>query len=163
MKQIYLGTLTKAHGLKGSVFFNMENPDETQVKAGKEILVTTKSSTKKFIVENINTKGKRPILKLEGINSREDLDAILPAEVSMDRSDFEDLGQGEFYLNDILNFLAISEDSSEELGKVIEFYSNGAQEIVVIKGVQDWELPVDFIEEVLWDEEKIKVRKPEFL
>ncbi len=163
MKQIYLGTLTKPHGLKGAAFFNMVNPEESQVQPGKEILLTTKTKSKSYTVESLNTKGKRPILKLEGVDSREAIEALLPSEVSMDRADFNDLEEGQFYLNDIIDFGAIDVESSEEFGKVSEFYSNGAQDIVVIEGEEEWDVPVSFIEEVLWEEKKIKVQKPEFL
>lgn len=163
MKQIYLGTLSKPHGLKGSAFFYMENIEDTQLKAGKSIYLTTKSETKLFVIEHLNTKGKKPIIKLEGINSREELELILPADVSMDRADFEDLQEGQFYLTDMLGFEVIEYESSKSLGKVEEFYSNGAQDIVVIRGKEEIDLPLNLIEEILWEAKKIKIYKPEYL
>ena len=66
----------------------------------------------------INTKGSGKIFKLESIDCRDDAELLRNKEFFVLRSDLPDLSDGNFYLNDIINFRLFNKKN--EIGLIID-------------------------------------------
>lgn len=159
MKLILLGKILKPHALKGVVTCYLENIESSSLKPGKKIYIDSEL----FEVESINfSNAKKTMMKLHGLDSINDLDKILGKEIFINREDI-DCDEDEVLLNDLIDLNVVSNGISH--GRVESFYSNGAQEILVVKGEQTIEIPVidQFITEIDFENSVIKVNLPEYL
>ncbi len=159
VKQVLLGKILKPHALKGMMSCYLENTEDSSIKPGKEITI----NSQKFEVESINfSNAKKTILKLVGLDNINDLDHVLGQEIFINRSDI-DCDDNEIILNDLINLDVIS--NGLNYGKVDNFYSNGAQDILVVKGENSIEIPLidQFIKMIDLDKNIIEVILPEYL
>ncbi len=151
-----MGKILKPHGLKGLVSCFLENTEDSQLCSGKSIYINEKI----FKVEKLNTaNAKKTLLKLEGLESIEDLSSVLGQEIYMNREDFAEA----IYLNDFIGCDVFSSEKS--LGKVDNFYSNGVQDIMVIKGEKTLEVLVidQFIKNIDLENKKIELHEMEII
>ena len=166
---IYMGKCSKPHGIKGAFHFHLLNPEQSTLGPGSRIWVASKNIPEGgqwMIIERI-TFGHKVMAYLEGVNGRNEVEALLPFEIYQERSDFPEPEEGEYYLEDLKGLKAIDLKSGEQLGVVRSFYDNGAQDVMVIrpKSGPMIELPMveAFFHEINWEEQTVTVTKPQWI
>ena len=148
---ILLGSARMAHGIKGGVNLNLINRIDSVLHAGMEILLYPhpfKEGAQLLIKLTISeiSFGNKTIAYFEGISTRNDIEAILPFDIALPRSNFPDslCAEGEYYIADLIGLEVFHYPDGEKLGKISRFYENGAQQVLVIERLNDrgiWELP----------------------
>lgn len=159
VKLILLGKILKPHALKGAMTCFLENTQDSSVKAGKKLII----NDKEFEVEFINfSNAKKTIIKFIGLDSINELNSILGQKIFINRVEI-DCDDGEIVLNDLINLDVYTEGTCH--GKVDSFYSNGPQEILVVKGENNLEIPLikQFIKSIDLEKKSIEVILPEYL
>lgn len=147
MKKVYLGHSRKVHGIKGAFTFFLENPD-TVLHDGQKIWLEPADDNSAvvkegsfFTIQKLSL-GNKVICTLKEVQDRNKAEELLPFKIYIDRSEMPELDDDEFYLNDLIGMDAINSEG-KRVGKVLRFYSNGAQDIVVIRTHNDVvELPL---------------------
>lgn len=139
---IEIGTCTSSHGVKGGAIFNLYSGEESILDAEMEIIIlpleikNKKSNLlpdgKKIKIFKISY-GNKIIAYLDGINSLNDLETLIPFKIMLDRKYFPEANEGEVYMVDLINFKVIDENSSDVVGVVHSFYDNGVQDIIVVQ------------------------------
>lgn len=164
-----MGKCSKPHGIKGAFHFHLLNPEQSTLAPGSKIWVTGEKISdggQWMVIERI-TFGHKVMAYLEGVNGRNEVEALLPFEIYQDRSDFPEPEEGEYYLEDLKGLKALDLKTGEQLGVVQSFYDNGAQDVMVIrpKSGPMIELPMveAFFHEINWEEETVTVTKPQWL
>ena len=92
------------------------NEDSTLLSLDVSIWFKIKNSFKSYNL--LNSKGLGKIFRLESVNNRNDAELLRDKEFFLLRDDLPDLDDGNFYLNDIINFKLFN--GEEELGLILD-------------------------------------------
>jgi 16S rRNA processing protein RimM len=131
---IKLGECKKPHGIKGELSFFLYNPEESILKKGIQVHLKPLNSSSNlqqegeiFSIEKINFANKC-ICRLEGIQDRNQVEAMLPFGIYLERDKFPALAPGEYYLCDLIGLSV--QVAGVQVGEIKDFYDNGAQTVI---------------------------------
>ena len=168
---VELGQCTQPHGIRGDFSFQLLNTEDSVLDIGSRLVLfpkTPKSSInpagEEFIISKIIF-GHKVMAHLEGIDDRNQTEAMVPFTIHMLKSDLPELEEGEVYLDDLIGLKAIHIETKEKIGKVIDIEDNGMQAILVIRGEQAFDVPyVDaFVGEIDLEAGTIEINPPEYV
>lgn len=168
---IKLGVCGKAHGIKGGFQFNLENPENSILDEGTKILLIPSDSRSQlpqegqmFTIQKISF-GHKTMAFLEGIDNRNVVEEMIPFEIFVDRNLFPEIDEDEIYLSDLVGLKVYCHSSGKEVGTIKKFYDNTAQAIIVIRGIQNLELPLieQFFPVIDLENKRIEVNIPEVI
>jgi 16S rRNA processing protein RimM len=153
MTDFEIGIITKAQGIRGEfrVLPTTDDPTRFELLVGGEIKINatphklTNARLQKGIV----------ILKLAEINDRNAAEALMGAKISIPAEKALPLGDGEYYLRDLIGLCAKTE-SGEVLGELTRVLHTGANDVYVITPPTGEAFMVPAIKDVI-----IKVDLPE--
>ena len=134
MEKIIIGKVVNVVGLKGEIkVYNYAEEKERyetldKVFLGKEGRGGKTPQIEEYSIEKVRYKDHMVILKLEGINDRNQAEAMRDYMVYMDESDLEELPEGVYYIKDILGFDVVS-DNGEHLGVLKDVLTNTSQKV----------------------------------
>lgn len=169
---VEVGFCSKPHGIKGAFHFVLGNTEDSILENGMEIFLfpskeksELSKSGERFTIERI-TFGHKVMAYLSGINDRNIVEKMLPFTIKVPRSIFPEVDDNEIYITDIIGCIAFNVDNGEEVGKVFDYYDNGAQLVLKINsksGVVETPFVDQFVPEVDLDNKKISIRILEFV
>jgi 16S rRNA processing protein RimM len=163
-RYIYLGYCSAPHGIKGAMTLVLENEDASTLAPGSKIFLKKNDQFIPYKLKDIQI-GHKVMASLEGIADRTQLEQLLPFEIWIDRADLPEVDADEFYLNDLVG-AKVLDLNKNEIGSVLRFYSNGVQDIIVIRTQsEEIELPLieNFFPEINPDENYIVMITPEVI
>lgn len=138
-KLIQVGICTQPHGIRGDFEFKLSSPEDSILEKNFQITLLPLNEKSKiaatgavYRIKNIRF-GNKVIVALEGIENRNVVEEMIPFKVMVDREDFPETENDEYYVADLLGLKVLDDVSSEELGLVHDFYDNGQQVILVLK------------------------------
>ncbi len=143
-RYLLVGEVRKPHGLRGEVKISPYSGDaDTLLHYAKIILVDrAKRLSSVLAVEKARFQGKVAVLKLAGIDDRDSAAALYGTGVLVDKTDLPQLQDDEYYWYRLYN-LPVSTEQGERLGTVASIFSNGAQDIMVVKnGPREFLIPI---------------------
>ncbi|BAZ45751.1 16S rRNA processing protein RimM [Chondrocystis sp. NIES-4102] len=128
-KLLEVGTITSPQGLKGElrVYPDSDFP-ERFTKAGTRWLEHPQTA----ILTQVKLKGGRYlagknlyVIKLEGIEDRNQAEELRDYKLLVDKSDRPKLQADEYHVNDLVGLEVYHQDTGENIGIVIDLYSAG--------------------------------------
>lgn len=147
--RVLLGFASKAHGLKGHAIFHLAAGSDSHLEVGHKVwLMPEKGSLltregAEFTIEEIHF-GNDIRVKLEGVPDRTALEKLLPFEVYCDRSQFPELEEGEFYIDELLGLTVVTAEG-KAVGKLADFYETPAQLVFTIRFNNGTELDLPYV------------------
>ncbi len=168
------GHAERTHGVKGGITFELYNHEGTFLKTLPEVWLFPRSHRtkisclpvegKKFKIESI-TLGHKVILYLEGVDSMNLVEELLPFDLKIDESLLPEISDNEIYLKDLIGLKALSREG-HELGEIHEAYENGPQMVLVVKKTSGELVDVpyvdQFIHEIKLDDGQIILTLPDW-
>lgn len=142
---IELGKIGKTHGIRGGLKLHLHNSEASSIKNNSVIYIG--ESKKPLNISFLKGVHSKLIIFFENIDSLSKASELVNEKVYLMRSDFNSLGSGEYYLNDLLGAVVSSTDN-KVLGFVEKFYDNGAQPIAVLSTGFEFPLVKELIEKV---------------
>jgi 16S rRNA processing protein RimM len=113
---ILVGVIGRAHGIKGEVKVVPETDDPERFRAFKRLVFRDARGDREINVLGVrvqtSSKGETPILRLEGVDSREDAEAMRGTKLLVRESDLP-IGDDEFFYHDLVGAEAVSEDGGK--------------------------------------------------
>ncbi|MBT3583724.1 MAG: 16S rRNA processing protein RimM [Halobacteriovoraceae bacterium] len=172
MKQnlVLIGTCHRPHGIKGGFTFSITEEYAGALENGIEVMLRPLNGTssisaegKVFKLIDLNI-GHKVMAYLQGVKDRNTAEALVPFNIFLDREILEEKLECEYLLEDLINFKVESCDG-EKIGSVFGLYNNGAQDVLEIRGENDFDIPFieHFVKEIIVKEKLIKIVKPEYL
>jgi 16S rRNA processing protein RimM len=142
-----LGYVRAAHGLRGEVSVRTFDPASETLYDVERVLVRRKDgSEQEMKVEAVRAAPKGDLLvAFEGVEAREDSEALVGSTLLAFREDLEAPQEGEFFQGDLVG-LAAFDPEGKALGTVEEIWSSGPVPNLVIRGGGK-ELMVPFVDE----------------
>ena len=138
-ENIHIGHCTTPHGIRGEFSFVLYNSEDSVLVDGAIISLLPRAISssipqdgKEFKISKIKI-GNKTIVSLEGIVDRSTVEAMVPFDIYYPRNNFPDIEDDEYYLNDLLGLEVFDFLTKENIGRVVDFYENGAQVILKIK------------------------------
>jgi 16S rRNA processing protein RimM len=133
---VELAAVMRGHALAGELMIKVFNSESDLLSSLHEVILRAPSGeTQRYRVLS-SRGGKDPLLKLQGVESRDAADALRGHVICVERSALPGLEEGEYYLCDLPG-LAVHNPSGQKIGyveDVIEYPSVSAL-VVVVEGV----------------------------
>jgi len=143
-----VGRITGAHGLKGALRFRPDNPDSDTLEQVKRVFLECDGEQREFRLAGmtpLNATTRR--ITLDGIKDINAAEALKGAVVMLADEDVPPAKPGEFYYYEAIGCEVFLTDGSR-LGAIQEIFSNGAQDIWVVRDGER-EVLVPVIEDVV--------------
>jgi 16S rRNA processing protein RimM len=165
---IGLGVCRKAHGIKGAANFYNQHVLGSDLSKGDQVFLfpeNENSSLPKtgqlFTIRKI-TYGHKIMIEVDGIHNRNELDAILPFEIKIERPD---LPEGEYLIEDLIGFSVHCSQSKNAVGVIEGVYDNGVQQVLEVRGEVEIDLPFveNFFPHVSLEKKEIMMVVPEII
>lgn len=170
-KLILLGSCSKAHGIKGGFSAHLINQHDSSLEKGTSVVLKPKTKSSSIPVEGDEFKissisfGNKCIIYFEGIDDRNSVEAMIPFEIHINRSELPELEDGNYYIEDLVG-LKVLNGKGEQVGKVKTYFDNGAQTVLVVKkdkGVVELPFIEQFFPELNIEEGHITMNEPEVI
>ena len=146
-KYLEIGTITKVQGLKGEMRVHC-CCDDPEMLGDFETLYMGREKTPVRPQRARFLKNDVAVLKLEGINTPEEVQKLIGKTLYFDRDDAE-LPENTWFISDIIGLSVIDADSGKLYGKVDEIYQNGSADVYSVKTPEGKQLMFPAIPEVL--------------
>ncbi len=152
MTLVPLGLGLSPKGLKGQFHFKsysgLPHVLENCLKNKISLFFIQKNKKKEVpcFLEGLNKTPKGDfILSLKGLNSRTEIEEILPFELKLERKLFPPLPDDECYLVDLVGLDVFDSSSKEKIGRIISFEDHGAGILAEIEKQSEEKILLPFI------------------
>lgn len=145
-ERLTIGRVVSPHGIRGEfrmyiyTHFPERIPDLTSVYLGDE--------EQPRQIRRVRLQGNLAIMRVEGVNSREEAEELRQEVVRIDFEDATPLEDDEHYHFQILGLQAYDE-SGELLGTVVEIIETGANDVYVIRNDEGKDTLIPALKEVV--------------
>jgi 16S rRNA processing protein RimM len=131
---LLVAIITGPHGLKGDFKLQCFSDDtETMLGYPRLVLVDNQGHLSPALqVEKCRIQGKTVVLKLEGVDDRNQAEALHGKGILVRKADLPALAEDEYYWYQLVN-LPVATADGQKLGVIDSIFSNGAQDIMVVK------------------------------
>ncbi|MFS0637455.1 ribosome maturation factor RimM [Mesobacillus foraminis] len=150
-KWFNVGKIVNTHGIKGEVrvISRTDFPDERYKKGNSLFLFMKGSKEPQELVVNSHRKHKNfDLLTFEGYDNVNQVEHMRDGILKVPESQRGILKEGEYYFQDIIG-CQVSTIDGEEIGKVSEILTPGANDVWVIKNPKGKEILIPYIEDVV--------------
>jgi len=159
-----VGTLLRAHGVKGDIVMSVLTDFPERLRPGKMVYVG--EDRQAFQITNARPHGKTLIIKFKGIDDREQAIFYRSQVVYVRTENVPRLPSGEYYFHQLLGLSVINEQGVV-LGTLDSILETRANDVYIIKTSDGTELLLPAVEgEVILgvdlDRREMRVRPPEW-
>jgi len=141
-KLVSLGRIVKPQGLKGEFRVYPHGQDSENLDGLEQVVVQPpQGEAWTTAVRSCRRKGVLFILSVEGIDSIEQVEALVGGEILAPETDLAELADGEYYWYELIGMDVVTE-SGERLGEVKSMIPTGANDVLqVMRGGHETLLP----------------------
>ncbi|MGJ9381387.1 ribosome maturation factor RimM [Salipaludibacillus sp. CF4.18] len=130
-----VGKIVNTHGIQGEVrvISRTDFPEERYAKGNKLVIFDKNNKTTIVKVQSWRQHKQFDLLTFEGYGNVNDVVKFKDTLLKIDASDLDDkLSEDEFYYRDIVGLQVVTDDG-EDIGKVVEILSPGANDVWVVR------------------------------
>lgn len=141
---LLLGKITKAQGLRGEVKIFLYSGQPENIADYTELVLVDKSGklSSPLTILHSRAQGKAAIVQLASISTRNAAEDIDGMGVLLAKKHLPEIGENEYYWHQYQGKLVVDVDG-HAIGRVAHLFTNGAQDILVIKvGKEEILIPV---------------------
>lgn len=129
-----IGRVIKPHGVKGKIKVQYFGEDINRFPPGGEVFIEESAGRMRaYEILEATPQPSRLILRLKGIEKREEVELLIGKEILVRRETLPDLKEGEYYWMDILG-MVVKTPEGKSIGQVKEIFPTGAHDIYVVEG-----------------------------
>lgn len=144
---VLIGIVARPHGVKGEVCINPISQVEGRFKLLRTVLIDLGGEIKEFKVEGVKARGKQVILRLAGIENRDQAESLRNAEVGVKSADLALLPDDTFYIFDLIGCDVVG-NVSGVIGKVSDVLQMPANDVLVVE-TQKGEVLIPLVKAVI--------------
>lgn len=165
MSRVVLGRVSGLFGVQGWVkVFSHTEPREN-IATYRNWHLQCHGEWQTARVEQGRRHGKGVVVKLAGIEDRDQAAALIGCDIAIERDQLPPLPPGEYYWTDLEGLRVVTLEGTE-LGRVSHLFATGANDVLVVQGERERMLPFvrpDVIQRVDLEQGLIEVDwDPEF-
>lgn len=145
---IRIGRIAGTHGVRGALRYRPDNPDSESLEDLEHITLETASGRREYQVLRTAPAGRGMLkVELEGLSDANAAEALKGATVLVEASKLPETNEREFYYFQAIG-CAVSLTDGTSIGTIEEIFSNGANDVMVVKDGKR-EILVPVIEDVV--------------
>jgi 16S rRNA processing protein RimM len=118
---ITYGKFGRPHGTRGELRLWPYNPETSGLKPGTKLHVTTPEGTQTVVLRSTRKTDKCLLVTLEDIRFRDQIEALVNCECSVDRHDLPAPADDEFFHHDLVGLPVFVEGDPNPIGHVTSF------------------------------------------
>lgn len=152
-KWFNVGKIVNTHGIKGEVrVISRTDFVEERYKIGNSLFLFLPNSTEpmELKVKSHRTHKNFDLLTFEGYQDINKVEEFRDGILKVPEDQLTELPEGEYYFHEIIGCTVLT-DQGEEIGKVKEILTPGANDVWVVKGKGGKEYLIPYIEDVVKD------------
>ena len=129
---IELGVVARPHGVSGELRVHVFNPDSTLLQELAEVFLIGEEDEAPALVEVLSSRPgpKALLMRLQGVRSREDAEALRGYRLCVPREALPELEEGEYYHADLIGLEAF--DRAGPIGEVLDVIAYPSAECLKI-------------------------------
>lgn len=146
-----VGKIVNTHGIRGEVrVISRTDFPEERYKVGNTLFLfmTGSKDPVELIVKSHRTHKNFNLLTFEGYDNVNQVESMKGGILKVPESQRGELEEGEFYFQDIIGCNMVTTEG-EEIGKVVEILTPGANDVWVVKGPKGKEVLIPYIEDIV--------------
>jgi 16S rRNA processing protein RimM len=150
-KWFNVGKIVNTHGIKGEVrVISKTDFADERYRVGNNLylFLPDQKESLHVVVKSHRTHKQFDLLEFEGYNNVNQVESLKNAIIKVPEDQLTDLNEGEFYFHQIIG-CSVKTDSGEEIGKIIEILTPGANDVWVIKGNGGKEILIPYIDDIV--------------
>ena len=150
-KWFNVGKIVNTQGIKGEVrVISKTDFPEKRYKTGNVLFLFMPNSSKpiELTIKSHRTHKNFELLTFEGFTNINEVEKFRDGILKVPESQLDTLEEDEFYYHEIIGCI-VATTKGEEIGKVIEILSPGANDVWVVKGKGGKELLIPYIHDVV--------------
>ncbi len=156
-----IGYVAKTHGLKGEV--TITYTDLADLESVKSVFIELRNGLVPYFIEHISSRKDKAFIKFEDVNSLEAATMLKGSSVYLDKSLRPKLKKGEFYDDEVIDFIVEDEDLGL-LGAIKEVIQSGPNRLLALDYLgKEVLIPITgpFIQSINKTKKKIMVLLPD--
>ena len=128
-----VGTILRPHGLKGEVKIKPRLSDLGLLERVSELTASYPDGRVDTLrIASYRRQGKAALIRFSGCSDRTMAEGFSGAQLSIPRADLPPLGEGQYYLGDLVDYLVVGEDG-ERIGIVEDAWDLPANDVLQVK------------------------------
>ncbi|WP_078547174.1 ribosome maturation factor RimM [Litchfieldia alkalitelluris] len=151
-KWFNVGKIVNTHGIKGELrIISKTDFTDQRYRVGNDLylfLPDQKEEPVHVVVKSHRTHKQFDLLEFEGYSDVNLVERFKNAIIKVPENQLTNLNEGEFYFHEIIGCHVITE-SGEEIGKVVEILTPGANDVWVVKGKSGKEVLIPYIDDIV--------------
>lgn len=145
-----IGQIVNTSGLKGFLKVIPLTDDITRFEDLKTVYIQEKKDLVEFKIKEVKYSKNMVLLKLEGIDDIGEAEKFKNFYIKINRKDAVELEEDSYFIVDIIGCKVFT-DENEFLGKVIDVFQTGSNDVYTVKNNEDKEILLPAIEDVIKD------------
>ena len=131
-----IGRVVKPHGVKGKIKVDYFGEDLNRFSLYRQVFIKNHvGRLQPYEILEVIPQPPRLILRLKGIERREEVDPLVGREILIKKRSLPNLQEGEYYWFDILG-MVVETTEGKRIGRVKEIFSTGANDVYVVEGMR---------------------------
>ena len=163
--KIVVGAIAGAYGVKGWVKVKSYTDPVSNILEYSPWSLGEGVDARIVKVVDGRLQGKVLVARLDGIDDRDQAEALTRSIIRVDRSNFADLEEGEYYWNDLVG-LRVFNLEGVAMGAVTGLMSTGANDVLVVLGDRERLIPFvrgQYVKDISLERGEVRVDwDPEF-
>ncbi len=149
---VTVGIISGTFGIHGELKVTPESdhPERPQALVQMPVFVLRNGIREAYQVLSVKQQRTHWLVRLQGVNTRDQAQALLGGELQIPEHKVLPLPEGEYYIFQILG-LQVETETGEVLGRVAEVLQPGANDVYVVRNEQGQEFLIPAIKQVVMD------------
>lgn len=143
-----IGQIVNTYGIKGFVKVMPFTDNINRFEDLDSIYLQTKKGLETFEIEEVKYSKNMVLLKLKGIDDINVAENYRNCYLKIDRKDAVELPEDTYFIVDLLD-MEVETEEGEALGKIIDVYPTGSNDIYVVKNEEGKQILLPAISQVV--------------
>ena len=143
-----IGQIVNTYGIKGFVKVMPFTDNINRFEDLKSVYLQTKKGLETFEIEDVKYSKSMVLLKLKGIDDINIAETYRNCYLKIDRKDAVELPEDTYFIVDLLD-MEVETEEGQILGKIIDVYPTGSNDIYVVKNEEGKQILLPAISQVV--------------
>lgn len=143
-----IGQIVNTSGLKGIVKVNPFTDDVSRFEEIKKVFIEKNKELTEYEIEEVRFHKNQVLIKFKNIDSIEEAEKFRNCYIKISRKDARKLPEDTYFIVDLIDTNVYLEND-EYVGKIIDVFSTGSNDVYVIKREENKDLLIPAIKDVV--------------
>ena len=154
-----IGQIVNTSGLKGIVKVNPFTDDVSRFEEIKKVFIEKNKELTEYEIEEVRFHKNQVLIKFKNIDSIEEAEKFRNCYIKISRKDAKELPEDTYFIVDLIDTNVYLENN-EYVGKIIDVFSTGSNDVYVIKREENSDLLIPAIKN---DVKKVDIKNKKMI